>query len=141
MPNPKSDASSEALPPALSHGAIFRESEYAWDLIAFPAALQKAPSLGYACLGGQFWFLLSDGSLYEPFWLEANSGERGANEAWPDYKARSCLEVAKAFETLVNTTDFEKEATQFKSLHGPFSILFNAYFVTEAEFVRLGLQR
>jgi ABC-type transport system substrate-binding protein len=141
MSDPKSDASSEALPPALSQGAIVRDGEYAWELIAFPAALQKAPDLGYACLGGQFWFFLSDGSLYEPFWLEANSGERGANETWPDYKSRSCSEVAKAFEALAKETDFEKEAAQFKSLQGPFSILFNAYFVTEAELVRLGLQR
>ena len=141
MSDQKSDALSEALPQALSHGAIVRQGEYAWDLNAFPAALQKAPDLGYACLGGQFWFLLSDGSLYEPFWLEANSGERGANEAWPDYKARSCSEVANAFETLVKETDFEKEAAQFKSLQVPFSVLFNAYFVTEAELVRLGLQR
>ena len=141
MSDQKSDASSEALPQALAHGAIVRQGEYAWDLNAFPAALQKAPDLGYACLGGQFWFLLSDGSLYEPFWLEANSAERGANEAWLDYKARSCLEVAKVFETLIKETDFEKEAAQFKALQVPFSILFNAYFVTEAELVRLGLQR
>ena len=141
MSDPESDASSEALPPALSQGAIVREGEYAWELNAFSAALQKAPDIRYACLGGQFWFLLSDGSLYELFWLEANSGERGANEAWPDYKARSCSEVANAFETLVGATDFEKEAAQFKSLQVPFSVLFNAYFVTEAELVRLGLQR
>jgi hypothetical protein len=49
--------------------------------------------------------------------------------------------VASAFEALVKETDFEKEAAQFKSLQVPFSVLFNAYFVTEAELVRLGLQR
>lgn len=141
MSDQKSDALSEALPPTLSQGAILRQGEYAWDLDAFPAALEKAPDLGYACLGGQFWFLLSDGSIYEPFWLEANSGERSANEAWPDYKARSCSEVGKAFKALVEETDFGKEAAQFKSLQTPFSILFNAYFVTEAELVRPGLQR
>jgi len=141
MSDQKSDAFSEALPQALSEGAIVRQGEYAWDLNAFPAALQKAPDLGYACLGGQFWFLLSDSSLYEPFWLEANSEERDVNEAWPDYKARSCSEVAYAFESLVKETDFEKEAAQFKSLQVPFSVLFNAYFVTEAELARLGLQR
>ena len=96
--------------------------------------------MGYACLGGQFWFLLADGSLYEPFWLEANSGERGKNEAWPEYKSRSCLEVAEAFDALMRTTNFEREAAQFKSLEAPYSILFNAYFVTESELVELGLQ-
>jgi hypothetical protein len=141
MSEQRSDALSEGLPQALSQGAIVRQGEYAWALNAFSAALQKAPDLGYACLGGQFWFFLSDGSLYEPFWLEANSGERGTNEAWSDYKARSCSEVANAFEALVEKTDFEKEAAQFKSLQLPFSVLFNAYFVTEAEHNRLGLQK
>jgi hypothetical protein len=88
----------------------------------------------------QFWFLLSDGLVYEPFWLYADSGERGANEAWQDYTVRSCSEVARAFEARVKEADFEKEAAQFKSIQKPFSILFNAYFMTEAELVRLGLQ-
>jgi hypothetical protein len=62
------------LPAELSQGAILRDKEYAWELSAFPAALRIAPSLGYACLGGQIWFVLRDDSLYEPFWLEANAG-------------------------------------------------------------------
>jgi hypothetical protein len=51
------------------------------------------------------------------------------------------LEVAEAFDALVRKTDFEKEVAQFKSLRLPFSILFNAYFVTEFEFVTLSLQK
>lgn len=137
----KSDSSPGALPTLLSQGAICRGGEYAWALNAFPAALQNAPDLGYACLGGQFWFLLSDGSLYEPFWLEANSAEKGATEVWSDYKSRSCQEVAAAFDALVKNTAFEKEAAQFESLQSPFSILFNAYFVTEAELAALCLQK
>jgi hypothetical protein len=136
----RSSKTSDPLPALLSQGAICREGEYAWELNAFPAALQNGPNLGYACLGGQFCFLLADGSLYEPFWLEANSVEKGANETWPDYKFRSCLEVAEGFTALVKKTDFEKEAAQFKSLQSPFGVLFNAYFVTEAELASLGLK-
>ncbi len=51
------------------------------------------------------------------------------------------LRVASAFEALVKETEFAKEAGQSKPLQMPFSVLFNAYFVTEAELVRLGLQR
>jgi hypothetical protein len=57
----------DSLPPELTQGAILRDKEYAWELSDFPQALHRAPALGYACLGGQFWFLVSDVSLYEPF--------------------------------------------------------------------------
>jgi hypothetical protein len=75
----------DALPLELIEGAILRDREYAWELAAFPATLQCAPSFSYACLGGQFWFLLPDNSLYEPFWLEANASDRADGEVWfPD---------------------------------------------------------
>ena len=64
------------LPSELAQSAILRDKEYAWELSAFPRALEIAPTLGYACLGGQFWFMLPDNTLYEPFWLEANSEDR-----------------------------------------------------------------
>ena len=51
----------DLLPTELTSGAILRSGEYAWEPSAFPAALQQAPNLGYACLGGQFWFLLKFG--------------------------------------------------------------------------------
>ena len=69
-----------ALPSELAKGAILRDKEYAWELSAFPKALEIAPALGYACLGGQFWFMLPDNTLYEPFWLEANSNDRTSGD-------------------------------------------------------------
>src|ERR1017187_8003455 len=82
------------LPRELTIGATIRDKEYAWELSAFPEALQRAPALGYTCLGGQFWFVLSDTSLLEPFWLEANSSDRLPGEAWSGYAQRSCEEVS-----------------------------------------------
>src|SRR5215469_17395662 len=93
------------LPPELTEGAILRDKEYAWELADFPQALQRAPALGYACLGGEFWFLLSDDSLYEPFWVEA-SCDRAQDEPWSDFLNRSCSEVLSQFNTLVSKTDF-----------------------------------
>jgi hypothetical protein len=129
------------LPRELTHGATLRDKEYAWELSTFPVAVERAPSLGYACLGGQFWFLLSDSSLYEPFWLEANSSDTLAGEARSAYAQRSCVEVLLGFNTLVRDTDFNKEARGFRSLESVADIdlspmihlMFNAYFVTEAE--------
>src|SRR3984957_14047834 len=119
----------EILPKELTSGAILRSGEYAWEPSTFPAALEQAPALGYACLGGQFWFLLPDNSLYEPFWLEANSSDKSEKEAWSGYAPRSCDEVLTAFETLVQRTDFDEENRKFLTLEKPFRLMFNAYFV------------
>jgi hypothetical protein len=83
--------------------------------------------------------MLQDDSLYEPFWLEANSADRDAGEAWFDYAHRSCAEVLAKFATLVEATDFDKEASKFRSLESSFRLMFNAYFVTEQQFWALGV--
>jgi hypothetical protein len=127
------------LPAELTNGAILRSGEYAWEPSALPAALKVAPNLGYACLGGQFWFMLPDNSLYEPFWLEANSSDKSEEEAWSDFVERSCDEVLEAFKALLERTDFVEESSKFNSLEEPFRLMFNAYFVTEHQFYRLGL--
>jgi hypothetical protein len=129
----------DRLPTELTSGAILRSGEYAWEPSAFPAALQKAPDLGYACLGGQFWFMLPDDSLYEPFWLEANSTDKSEEEAWSNFARRSCNEVLVAFTALVEKTDFDDESCRFETLEKPFRLMFNAYFVTEHQFYKLGL--
>jgi hypothetical protein len=130
----------DALPPELIDGATLRDSEYAWELSAFPLALRRAPGFAYACLGGQFWFLLPDNSLYEPFWLEANASDRAEGEPWFEYARRSCEEVLAKFNALSNATDFDQEARKFRSLESSFRLMFNAYFVTERQFSALGLE-
>jgi hypothetical protein len=133
------------LPPELTQGAILRDQEYAWELSAFPQALQRAPSLGYACLGGQFWFLVSEVSLYEPFWLEANASDKVAEEDWCAYARRSCEEVLTGFNRCLRETDFREAAGKFGTsevdrapdLHW----MFNAYFVTEREYQSLNFGR
>jgi len=130
----------DALPLELIEGAILRDNEYAWDPTAFPMVLRLAPSFGYACLGGQFWFLLPDNSLYEPFWLEANARDRTAGESWSQYAWVSCAEVLAGFNALITGIDFDEEAKKFGSLQSSFRVLFNAYFLTESEYSSLGLQ-
>ena len=135
----------DSLPPELTQGAILRDKEYAWELSDFPQALQRAPALGYACLGGQFWFIVSDVSLCEPFWLEANSSDKLADETWAAYARRSCEEVLFRFNALLRETDFREAAGKFGTdeidrapgLHW----MFNAYFVTESEFLSLNFGR
>ena len=133
------------LPPELTQGAILRDQEYAWELSDFPQALQRAPSLGYACLGGQFWFIVSEVSLYEPFWLEANASDKMVDEDWSAYALRSCEDVLTEFNRCLRETDFREAAGKFATsevdrtpdLHW----MFNAYFVTEQEFQSLNFGR
>jgi hypothetical protein len=133
------------LPPELTQGAILRDQEYGWEWSDFPQALQRAPSLGYACLGGQFWFLVSETSLYEPFWLEANASDKLADEDWSAYARRSCEEVLTGFNRCLRETDFKDAAGKFGTsevdraphLHW----IFNAYFITEPEFQPLNVGR
>ena len=130
------------LPEQLTDGAVLRDKEYAWELPAFPRALENAPGLGYACLGGQFWFISQEDSLYELFWLEANSADRADGEQWTDHAQGSCAEVLAQFNALLDSTSFIEEAKKFgtfaQSLTSDdfrvkFRVLFNAYFVTEEE--------
>lgn len=134
------------LPQQLTHGAILRDKEYAWDLASFPLALENAPELGFACLGGQFWFLLEDNSLYELFWLEANSTDRAKEELWTEYSHRSCREVLANFTILLKETSFAQEAKKFGTFSqslssdefsAKFRVLFNACFVTESDHLLL----
>ena len=128
------------LPAAVTHGAEARGNEYGWTIVSFPDALAQAEMLGYACLGEQFQFRLESGT-YEMYWLNADAGERAPDEPWPAYSRRSCREVLSAFITLLDRTDFKKEASNWPALGaavaGGFDLSnklrFVAYFVDEIE--------
>ncbi len=72
------------------------------------------------------------------YWLSADSTDRHADEAWPDYSKRSCSEVLAKFETLVSKTDFAKEAANWRlDVSAVHALVFVAYFVTESEFAKI----
>jgi len=49
--------------------------------------------------------------LFEPFWLEANSSDKLADETWSAYARRSCEEVLLRFNALLH--DFKEAAGKF----------------------------
>jgi hypothetical protein len=134
-----------ALPEALTREADLRHREYAWSINSFSAALLLAPTLGFACLGGQFQLRPDPDTIYEVYWLEANSSERLPEESWKSYADRSCSEISSQFASLLGSVDFETEALKFRSIDPLlFSKLekmeppvFCAYFVDETEFENL----
>jgi hypothetical protein len=139
----------DGLPPEILEGATRRGNEYGWKLAAFPDALTKAEGLGYACVGGQFQARFADGNVCEMYWLNADSREREAGEAWAEYSRRSCREVLNGFERLVARTDLEKEVTKWRAdlkaelergLDLSSVLVFVAYFINEAEAVRLSVR-
>lgn len=129
------------LPSELTQGATLRDREYAWSIPAFPAALERAPKLGFACLGGQFQLRSEEGTIYEFYWAEANSADRGPEEPWDMYAKRSCSEVSEGFQALLKGTDFNAEARKFDSLESASlsdseisrQLVFCAYFVNEED--------
>jgi len=133
------------LPVELTQGATQAGKEYAWSIASFPSALATAPSLGYACLGGQFQFRFSDQSIFEFYWLEANSSDKKDPETWESYAQRSCGEVLAEFNRLLQVTDFKPEAQKFESLGLLIDaessyldcLVFNAYFISEADLLNL----
>jgi hypothetical protein len=127
-----------ALPPDITEGATLRGKEYGWSVSSFPSALAKAQASGYACIGGQFQFRLDDGNTCEMYWIEADATERTDGESWTDYSRRSCAEVLQRFQHLMLETDFGKEASSWPVQIDPArSLVFVAYFLCEAEWVRL----
>ena len=129
------------LPPDVARRASLRGNEYGWPISVFPEALIAAKSHGLACLGGQFQFRLSE-SIYEMYWLSADSTDRRSGETWADYSQRSCAEVLDKFKEFVSKTDFAREAANWR-LHASAidSIVFVAYFETEASLAELSAAR
>ena len=126
----------DALPLEIIAGAELLGSEYAWNVAAFPAAIDAARRLGYACLGGQFQFR-SNGAVREMYWLNAESSPRRQGELWGNYAVRSCDETKDLFSRLLHETDWNHEASQWPGLNSELAfrlddaLVFVAYFVTE----------
>jgi hypothetical protein len=119
------------LPPQLTEGASLRVNEYGWPISAFPEALAKARSLGFACFGGQFQFRLPD-STCEMHSLKADPTDRRDHEPWSDFSNRSCSEVMSKFEDIISKTDFVKEAANWKlDARTVETLVFVAYFESE----------
>jgi hypothetical protein len=125
----------------ISEGASLRGNEYGWPISAFPEALAKARSLGFACLGGQFQFRSAD-SVREMYWLNADPAERSDHEPWSDFSNRSCSEVMSKFEDIVSKTDFVKEAANCEfDASAVETLVFVAYFESESTFAQISTKR
>ena len=130
------------LPPQIAEGAHLESNEYGWEASSFPTALANAQALGYACIGGQFQFRLSNG-ICEMYWLSADSDSRQKAESWLDYCERSCSEVKTRFQKLMSETDFQKQALELPPVKEAMAnglaplerLVFVAYFVDEAEWL------
>ena len=132
------------LPDEVASGATLRGNEYGWAIASFLNALAAAEQRGLACVGGQFQFRTPNATC-EMYWLAADSSDRLADEPWADYVRRSCKEVADGFQHLINTTDFDTEASRWTGIQLGAALraalVFVAYFVTEQEFLALGVAK
>lgn len=130
-----------SLPSEITKEASLRGNEYAWPISAFPDALAKAKSMGFACIGGQFQFRLQSGTC-EMYWLNADPADRRDGELWLDFSNRSCVEVLTKFQDLVSRANFAKEAANWHlSASALESLVFVAYFESESSFAELSAKR
>lgn len=106
---------SVVLPPHLLASAVPSGNEFGWRSADFPAVLQSAAAEGFACLGGQFQWVLPDATC-EPYWLNADSRPKQPEESWAAYVRRAEIEVEDGFEILLRTTDFNAEVEKWQHL-------------------------
>ena len=127
------------LPASITARATLSGREHGWSISDFPAVLAEAASLGFACIGGQFQFLLPDGTC-EAYWLNADSTPQRPNEDWRDYVFRSTGEVRTTFDRICAETDFIHEARHWEFLRDKLTnpdfdvlehLIFVAYFNSE----------
>lgn len=107
--------STVGLPAHLLGRAIRSGFEFGWRKEEFLQVLQTAASDGYACVGGQFQWVFSDGTC-EAYWLNANSTPRQPNEPWSSYVKRTEAEVTESYEALLRETDFSGESDKWDFL-------------------------
>jgi len=103
------------LPEDMLATANRESNEEAWRLADFPAVLKRASFHRLACVGGQFQFRGPIGTA-EMYWLNADSAPRRQGEDWDTYVGRANSEVLSAFTQVVEQTDFQAEARQWKHL-------------------------
>ena len=127
------------LPKSIRARATLSGREHGWSISDFPAVLAEAASHGFACVGGQFQFLLPDGTC-EAYWLNADSTPQHTDEDWCDYVSRSTQEVSTKFDRLCVETDFIREARHWELLRDKLTnpdfdllehLIFVAYFNSE----------
>lgn len=103
------------LPSHLLALAVPSGNEFGWRSSDFLMVLRSAAAEGFACLGGQFQWVLPDGRC-EPYWLNADASPRQPGESWTTYVHRTEAEVAEGFEFLLRTTDFDTEVEKWQYL-------------------------
>ena len=103
------------LPPDVLETAIHSGHELGWRMEQFPAALKRAAAAGVACVGGQFQWVLPDGTC-EAYWLNADAAPRQPEEPWPKFVARCEQLVLDGFNNLAASVNFDIEADRFEFL-------------------------
>ena len=128
------------LPSEVLETAYRSGLEFGWRVEQFPSALRLAATKGFACIGGQFQWVLPDGTC-EAYWLNADAAPRQPDETWPNFAVRCEQQVLESFAQLVSSVNFDIEADRFEFLKNKKAqgisiaehLLFVAYFSSEGQ--------
>ena len=128
------------LPEILLKNAVPSGKEFGWKIKDFEEAINIAISCNLACLGGQFQWMLPNGTC-EAYWLNSDATKKPESEPWSQYVLRSNEEVLLGFNIILSSIDFEFESNKFeflklekqKGININNYLIFIAYFVNQSE--------
>ncbi len=105
----------QLLPKSIIDKAIKSGNEFGWKQQDFSEAVKAAKQNHLGIIGGQVQYVLPDGTC-DLYWLSYDLTIRKINETWLTYCDRTAKECLDKFNTLIATTDIEKEALTFTFL-------------------------
>jgi len=105
----------QRLPKSILDKAIKSGNEVGWRQKDFLEVIEAAKQTHLAIIGGQVQYVFADGTC-ELYWLSYDPTGRQLNETWLTYCDRTAKECLDKFNTLIATTDIEKEALTFPFL-------------------------
>lgn len=104
------------IPKKILDKDVLSGNEFGCRQSDFADIIEIARQNSLAITGGQVQYALPDGTC-ELYWLTYDTAEKKSDETWTAYCDRTAEECIEKFNSIIETTDIEKEALKnFKFL-------------------------
>jgi hypothetical protein len=104
------------IPKKILDKDVLSGNEFGCRQSDFADIIETARQNSLAISGGQVQYAFPDGT-YELYWLSYDTADKKADETWSAYCDRTAKECLEKFNSLILTTNIEKEALKnFKFL-------------------------
>jgi hypothetical protein len=99
------------IPKIILDKDVLSGNEFGCRQSDFVDVIEMARQNSLSISGGQVQYALPDVTC-ELYWLSYDTSDKKPNETWQTYCNRTAEECLEKFNSLIQTTDFEKEAFQ-----------------------------